>query len=62
MATDSVFQLDNVGVDETRGVVVNGVLVLFNTTELLNIRTSVNLRCTSGPRSYQVFTYLKSKT
>ena len=62
VALDGTFQIDNTNIDSSKGRVVNGVLVVFDTASVFNTMAAIDIQCTSaqGTRSGLVFLTSKS--
>ena len=61
VAADSAFTVDNAAVDSSQGTTVMGVLVIFNTEQVLDTGSPLNLRCSSGEVSLNGLVFLRSK-
>jgi hypothetical protein len=48
VATDGTFQIDNTNIDSSKGRVVNGVLVVFDTESVFNTVAAIDIQCTSA--------------
>ena len=53
VATDTEFQIGNSDIDASVGRVVDGVLVVFDTTNVFDV-TSTEIHCTSAAASDQI--------
>ena len=62
VASDATFQIDNTNLDPSKGRVVNGVLVVFDTESVFNTVAAIDIQCISaqGTRSGLVFLMSKS--
>ena len=61
-ATDATFQIDNTNIDSSKGRVVEGVLVVFDTASVFNTVNTVDIQCTSAQGIHSGAVYLRSKS
>ena len=61
VATDSVFQLNNLNVGGEVGSVESGVLAIFAAEDVFLPTNPTSLSCTSGSNGTSVIVFLKSK-
>ena len=61
VAMDATFQIDNTNLDSSKGRVVNGVLVVFDTASVFNTM-NIDIQCTSGQDSHLGAVFLMSKS
>ena len=55
---DSTFLIANAEVNPSEAAVVDGILIIFNSSELFDSSEGVSLRCFDGSRSFTTFVFL----
>ena len=62
VALDAAFQIDNTNIDSSKGRVVNGVLVVFDTESVFNTVNTIDILCSSAQGTHSGAVYLMSKS
>ena len=62
VATDATFQIDNADIDLSDGRIVNGVLVVFDTTSVFNTVSPRAISCSSAQGTQAGIAFLMSKS
>ena len=62
VAMNAAFQIDNTNIDSSKGRVVNGVLVVFDTASVFNTVNAIDIQCSSDGDTHAGAVYLLSKS
>ena len=62
VAMDATFQIDNTNIHSSKGRVVNGVLVVFDTASVFNTVNIMDIQCSSAGGTHNGAVYLMSKS